>query len=61
MQVRLGNFVECVGDGASEFLYTFAGGGGDGVKFEITLAAEFAEFFEMRFIGGSVELGGDDD
>src|SRR5579864_2314235 len=53
-----GNLVESVSDAADEFADTFAGGRGNGVKFEIALLAEIAKRFETRAVGSGVQLGG---
>src|SRR6202048_1335163 len=56
-----GNFVQSIGDGANQLFYTFAGGGGDGMEFEIFFSAKIAQRFEARAVGSSVELRGHHD
>ena len=58
--VRLRNFVESVGDGSDQLFYTFAGGRGNRVKFQMLFGQNF-EFFELRSVGGRVKLRRDDD
>src|SRR6267378_2887096 len=52
-----GNFVERVGHRADEIADTFAGGGGDGMKFKFVFLAKIAERFEACAVRGGVELG----
>src|ERR1700676_1256784 len=53
-----GNFVQSVGDRTNQLFHAFAGGGGDGMEFEILFSAKIAQRFEARAVGSSVELRG---
>ena len=56
-----GDAIKRIGHGANEFDDSFASSGRNGVKFQPALGAEGAQFFEMRAVGGGVELRGHDD
>src|ERR1700732_860554 len=53
-----GNFVQSVGDRTNQLFHAFAGGGGDGMEFEILFSAKIAQRFEARAVGSSLELRG---
>src|SRR5262249_8528681 len=66
VRVRMGrsglrNLVEGIGNGADEVFDAGAGGGRNGVEWEVVFFREGAKFVDACEVGSGVELGSDDD
>src|SRR5437667_4571242 len=55
------NLLECISNGANEFLHTVSGNSGNGVKFEFPPSAEISKSVETRAIRRGVQLRGNND